>query len=269
MNKRLVLWLCVPMLAWAQPPKPATPYQPQVQHSEVPQPVPLPEVAAPTEVPTTLGLQDALKVAAGHQSSLRVSEALVRGAKGRTRQTSSGLNPHLSLSSTYNEQLINSLAGQGVGAIFAGGGWSHNATLNQLLYDFGHTRDLTDSQEQLERSAQAAYEQAQSDLALQVKQAYFAVLQSQRLVKVQEDSLVNRREHVAEARSRFEAGLGLPSDVTRAEAALSSTLFQLSQAQTQAANNRLQFNLVLGLDPRVPLTLKEEEEPLLVFQNTQ
>ena len=269
--------------AWCDPPAPkpagpaaqaveeplARPYQPQVEHSEMPKAVTLPEVAVPDHVPTTLGLQDALKVAFRYQSSLRVAESQVKGAEGRVRQTSSGLNPRLSLSSNYNEQLINSLSGSAFGNFFSSGGWTHNATLSQLIYDFGHTRNLTRSQEELKKSAEAAYEQAQSDLALQVKQAYFALLLSQHLIKVQEDALVNRREHVAEARSRFDAGLGLPSDVTRAETALSSSMFNLSQAQTAAANTRLQFNLVLGLDPRVPITLREEEEPLLPFKTSE
>ena len=251
--------------AWGQP----KPYQPQVQHSEMPQPVVLPQVSAPAEVPASMGLQDALKVAFRYQSALRVSESQVRGAQGRRRQTSAGLNPRLSLNSTYNEVLINSADASGFGSFLGAGGWSHNATLSQLLFDFGHTRDLTHAQEELEKSAQSGYEQAQSDLALQVKQAYFACLQAQRLIKVQEDALVNRREHVKEARSRFDAGLGLPSDVTRAETALSAALFNLTQAQTTAANNKLQLNLVLGLDPRVPIVLREEQEPLLPFNTPE
>lgn len=261
----LIVWaLSCPL--WAQPP---APYQPQTQQAEVPKPVTLPEVAAPAEVPATMGLREAIAVANKYQTSLRVSESQIRAAEGRRRQTSAGLNPRLNLNSTYNEILINSLAGEGFGNFFAGGGWTHNATLSQLLFDFGHTRDLTRAQEELKKSAEAGYQQAQSDLALQVKQAYYALLQSQRLVKVQEDSLANRREHVAEARSRFDAGLGLPSDVTRAETALSTALFNLSQAQTQAANNRVQFNLVLGLDPRVNVSLREEEEPVIAYQSTQ
>jgi len=262
--KKLAWLLLVTGPLWAKP------YEPQVQHSEVPKPVALPEVKAPAEVPEELGLQDAVKVAFRYQTSLRVSESQVRGAEGRRQQVAAGLNPRLSLSGTYNEQLINTLSGQGgFGNFLAAPGWTMNASLSQLVTDFGHTRDLTRSQAELQKSAQAAYEQAQSNLALQVKQAYFALLQSQRLVKVQEDNVVNRREHVSEARSRFEGGLGLPSDVTRAETALSAALFNLSQVQTQAANNRLQLNLILGLDPRVPLRLREEEEPEPPFKAPQ
>ena len=271
MKKRsFALWVLVLGMqgVWAQPEK-LHPYQPQVQHSELPEPVTLPAVTGPSDVPASVGLQDALRLAKIFQSSLRGSEAGIRAAQGRTRQTGAGLNPRLSLNSTYNEQLINSLGGGGLSGVFSSGGWTHNATLSQLLFDFGHTRDVTDSQRKLTLSARFAYQQAESDLALQVKQTYFAILQSQRLIKVQQDALVNRREHVSEAQARFEAGLGLPSDVTRAETALSSALYDLSQAQTQMATDRVQFNLALGLDPRLPVALIPEEETLLEFQKAE
>lgn len=246
----------------------AEPYKPQTQQVDVPKPVELPVIAVPESVPTSMGLQEAIDTAFRYQSSLKASESQVRAAQGRTRQQASGLNPRLLIQSTYNEQLINSAAG-GLGAVFSSNGWTHNATLSQLLTDFGHTRDLTAAQEHAREANQAAFDQAKSDVALQVKQSYFNLLSSQRLIKVQEDTIVNRREHVAEARSRFNAGLGLASDVTRAETALSSALFQLSQAQTNAANNRLQFNLALGLDPRIHLALREEEEGLVKFESTE
>ena len=262
MKKWLLILGLLPIGGWADP------YTPQTQQAEVPKPVELPSIAVPESVPTTMGLKEAVDTAFRYQSSLRASESQIRAAQGRVRQQASGLNPRLLIQSTYNEQLINSLGG-GLGGVFSANGWNHNATLSQLVTDFGHTRDLTAAQEHSREANQAAYEQAQSDVALQVKQAYFNLLSAQRLIKVQEDSIVNRREHVAEARSRFSAGLGLPSDVTRAETALSASLFQLSQAQTTASNNRLQFNLALGLDPRMKITLREEEEPLLGFKTTE
>jgi len=252
--------LCSPL--WAEP------YVPQTQQAEVPKPTELPSIQIPESVPTEMGLKEAVETAFRYQSSLRVSESQVRAAQGRVRQQASGLNPRLSIQSTYNEQLINSLSG-GLGGVFSANGWTHNATLSQLVTDFGHTRDLTAAQENQQKANQSAYEQAQSDVALQAKQAYFNLLSAQRLIKVQEDNIVNRREHVSEARARFTAGLGLPSDVTRAETALSTALFQLSQAQTNAGNNRLQFNLALGLDPRMKITLRPEEEPLLGFKTTE
>ncbi len=262
MKKWLLLLGLLPMASWADP------YTPQTQQAEVPKPVELPAVAVPESVPTTMGLKEAVDTAMRFQSSLKASESQVRAADGRVRQQASGLNPKLLLQSTYTDQPLVNVAG-GFGAVFANNGWTHNATLSQLLTDFGHTRDLTAAQEHLRDANQAAYEQAQSDVALQVKQAYFNLLSTQRLVKVQEDNIANRREHVAEARARFSGGLGLPSDVTRAETALSAALFQLSQAQTNSGNNLLQFNLALGLDPRAKISLRDEEEPQLAFQTSE
>ena len=259
-------WLLWGILLTAQ--VAAKPYEPKVLHSETPRPVELPSVAAPPEMKEgPLTMSEALRLAFIYQSSLRSAKAQVQVAEGRRDQSGAALNPRLTLSSTYQEVLYNSLASQagGIGGFIAGGGWNHSATLNQLIYDFGYSRNSLRAQEELQRGAQAGYEQAQSDLVLQVKEAYYTLLQSQRLVSVQEENIRNRREHVSQASSRFKAGLGLPSEVTRSEAALSAALFQLSQAQTKAATDKVAFSLVLGLDPRVPLRIAEANESGAVF----
>jgi outer membrane protein len=259
-------WLCLVLLL------PATggsvPYRPKTIQAELPRPVELPVVAAPEGVPASMDLHEALATALVHQPSLQAAESQIRAAEGRVRQQAAGLRPRVLLQSTYNEQVINR-AGGDLGAIFANNGWTHNASLSQLLTDGGHTRDLTAAQEHAREASRAAYEQARADLALQVKQAYFQLLSSQRLVGVQQDNLINRREHVAEARSRLAGGLGLPSDVTRAETALSAALYQLSQAHTRVATDQLQFNLALGLDPRVQVQLRAQEESLPAFSSSQ
>jgi outer membrane protein len=128
---------------------------------------------------------------------------------------------------------------------------------------------LTRSQESLKESAEAAYQQLRVDLVLQIKQAYYSVLQARELVRVQEESLVSRRANVEQARARFQAGLGLPSDVTRAETALSATLFQLSTAQTNFSTRRLELNQFMGLDPRVTFELRDASEVPLDFQTSE
>ena len=267
MKRLLPLWLGL-SLGWSAL---ADPYQPKVQHSDTPKPVVLPTVPPPVEITTpSLGLEEVLKLAFQYQTSLKVAEAQVRGAQGRTEQVASALNPRFTLSSTYNDPLlVNSSLGGSFGNFLVPQGFTHSASLQQLLFDFGHSRDLTRSQESLKESAEAAYQQLQVDLVLQIKQAYYSVLQARELVRVQEESLVSRRTHVEQARARFEAGLGLPSDVTRAETALSANLYQLSTAQTNFSTRRLELNQLMGLDPRVAFELRDESEVPLAFQTSE
>jgi len=261
----LVLSISAPV--WGEP----AGYQPRVQHVEAPRAVQLPTLPPPVEVTSpSLTLQDAIQLAYRYQSNLAVARSQVQQAAGRTDQVAAARNPKLSLSSGYIHQAINrnSFPAE-FGAAFNPNGWTHQATLSQLLFDFGHTRNLVRSAEEARKMAEAALAEYQSDLVLDVKRSYYAILQADRLVLVQENNIQNRRLAVQEARARFAGGLGLPSDVTRAETALATALFNLSQAQTDAAMRRLELNTNLGLDPRVRLTVREENETAPLFESPE
>ena len=247
----------------AQPLEPLKVYQPKVEQSASPVAVPLPP---PREIPvelqpnSSIGIQEALQLAIQYQVSLQQAEQQVEAAAGRTQQAAAGLHPHLTASSTYTTQPYNSNLGS-VGSVVSPSGFQYAASLNQLIFDFGHTHHLTEASEKQEEAYRQAYLQARSDLALQVKQAYYALLQAEQLVKVQQNTLANQQFHAAEARARTKAGVGVPSDVSQAETAVSAAQFTLSQAQTQESQARVSLLLRLGLDPRTPLSIRPEREP--------
>ncbi|HOS44695.1 MAG TPA: TolC family protein, partial [Armatimonadota bacterium] len=112
-----------------------------------------------------------------------------------------------------------------------------------------------------EESARAGFTRAQADLVLLVKQAFYGYAQQQRQVAVQEANLRNRRAHLAQARARVQAGIGLPIDVVRAETAVAEAVLGLNLAQTNAAVARVTLAQLLGLDPRTPLEIAEDAEP--------
>jgi outer membrane protein len=260
--------------------QPVTPYEPKVQQVAPPTQVELPPpLGISTDVPAALTLQDALQQAFRHQQNLRVARSQVLAAQGRTEQVAAARNPRLGIGSTYTDPLFTQFSTSGLGGggtttnttgggqqagftnFLAGGGWTHNVTLNQLLFDFGHTSNQIRASEQTERSLQAAYAQGQANVVRDVKQAYYNLLLAERLVNVQTENLANQRQHVAEAQARFASGLGLPSDVTRAETAVSTALLELTNAQQQVANGRLQLNLTMGIDPRTPVRVIDQSEP--------
>lgn len=268
-----VLLLLLSALAVAQP---LSPYQPKVQEVAPPVQVELPPPpGSSTDAVVPLTLADALQLAFRHQQSLRVSRSQVQAAQGRTEQVASARNPRLGIGSTYTDPLFTQAGGvpatptnttgggaaSGFTGFLAGGGWTHNVTLNQLIFDFGNTQNRIRASEQAERSAQAGYSQSQANVVRDVKQAYYNLLLAERLVAVQLENVANQRQHVSEAQARFQSGLGLPSDVTRAQTLVSTALLELTNAQSQVANNRLQLNLTMGLDPRTPVRVLEETEP--------
>src|SRR5205807_7424565 len=83
-------------------------------------------------------------------------------------------------------------SGVGGGTVTTGGcgvtvaGYQAAGTLRQLLFDFNHTRELVREEVALERVAAANLTRVESDLVLQVKQAFYTDVQDEGLVIVNE-----------------------------------------------------------------------------------
>lgn len=288
----LALLLAAPV--WAQSPSP-TPrvYIPQVREIPVPSPatLPSPTLELPPEALKPLTANEAARIALAYNSDMVVAQANVDAAEGRAQQAWSGLNPHVRLNASYSQSLLaqggSGIAAGGIGGGGGGGGtgstsanasqqnqaaglggavgftssnYSVGGSLNQLLFDFGHTRAEVNRAEQLTEVAAANLTSAQADLVLSVKRAFYQLLQNQRLVAVQESNLTNQQAHLAEAKGRFGTGLGLPADVTRAETAVSQAISTLTQARNDAQLARVALALLMGIDPRTPLSVTDSGE---------
>lgn len=280
----LAALLLAPLPAAAAPaPQPSpspTPYVPKVQQIDVPPPIemPGPTLDVPAAALEPLTAEEAARIALANHTDVVVATSALTAAEGRTQQVRAGLNPRLRLSGSYTDNLLQEIhtsrpttaltgatAGTQAGGAFGGAGgtdsYSAAATASQLLYDFGYTRSLVRQAENLETAAGANLTRVQSDLVLAVKAAFYNYVQTSRMVDVAEQNLANQREHLEQARGRFQAGIGLPADVTRSETAVSQAIFNLTQARNDAANARVTLALAMGIDPRTPVQAAEGGEP--------
>lgn len=235
------------------------PIMPHTAETPLPPAITLPAPTnLPGDVPTTpLTAEEAVQIALHYQPSLTVAGANATAAQGRLQQAKSSLLPSVTVNTGYNNSVV----------VPRNGAYSNQfvtaSTLHQLLYDFNHTRDLVRQSEQLHQSSLANLSRAQSDLVYQVKEAYYTYAQNTRLVSTNESNLRNRHDHLAMAKARVNAGVGLPIDVVRAETAVSEATLSLNVAQNQAAISRVSLAELMGIDPRTPIQVDEEEEPSL------
>ncbi|HZO88326.1 MAG TPA: TolC family protein [Chthonomonadaceae bacterium] len=255
------------------------PIAPNIQTTPLPPPVglPAPPAPPPADVPSRpLTADEAALIALRHQPNVTVARANVAAAQGRTQQVRAGLLPNLSLSAGYTHQ--ETLATEGGSITAAGGGttggttgttgttgafpgYQAAVTVRQLLFDFNHTRDLVRQAQALERTATATLTRVQADLVLQVKQAFYNYVQNVRLVDVNTANVRNRQAQLDLAQARLRAGLGLPSDVVRAQTAVADAIFTLNQAQNSASVARASLALLMGIDPRTPIDVTDTGEP--------
>ena len=117
-------------------------------------------------------------------------------------------------------------------------GFLAEATLRQLIYDFNHTLDLVRQSVELEKAAAQNLTRTQYDTVLDVKQAFYFLVQNLQQVQVDELEVANRQSQLDLARARFNVGLGLPSDIVTAQTAKAEAILALNQARANAEQAR-------------------------------
>lgn len=242
----------------AQPTPPVVPKTVEVQ---LPAPVELPPPDRMPEGITTapIAADEAAAIALFNQPSVTVAGAGIEAAKGRTAQARAGLKPRVGVSAALNTSEVS-----GAPAGSSGGAPSHyqlGAAVEQLIYDYDHTRDLVRQAQEQENVATAALTTVQADLVLGVKQAFYGLLEAQRLVTVAESNVRNQQQHLALAQARLTSGLGLPYDVVRAQTAYTDAVYGLTVSRNRASQARVALVELMGLDPRTPLVPAESVEP--------
>lgn len=268
----------------AAPAETPSPYVPQVKEAQVPPPLELPApLQALPDVPNRpLAANEAVTIALVHQPQIKISVANVEFSKGFLRQESAALLPTVNsvinytgstpfsgsgtsggstgATTTSSSALSGVQVGQ-TGGVSPFSGYQMNVIVSQLVFDFNHTRDLVRQARAQYQSAAIDYTRAQADLALQVKLAFYTYAQNARLVTVNEKNVSVQQQHLTMAKELFQAGTGLPSDVVRAQTAVSDAIFNLTQARANALNSRVNLANIMGIDPRIPINASDEAEP--------
>jgi len=101
------------------------------------------------------------------------------------------------------------------------------------------------------RTAELELERLKEKIALDVTRAYVGVVSAREYLAVAERGLEDAREHVRIAQSRFDAGLGLYSDVLRARVAVYEAERAVVEARRGLDVARRQLGLLLGMDSPV------------------
>jgi len=234
------------------------PIVPKIKETPLPAPVTLPPPPAVSpDVPNRpLTAEEAAAIALHHQPGITIAQASINAAKGRVKQARSGLLPTVHGTAGYTNTALNP-----ADLPVLNNGYQLSASLNQLIFDFNHTRDVVREAQAQQTAAGANLTRAQSDLVLQVKQAFYTYAQNIRLVSVNEANVKAAQSHLALAQARLNTGLGLPADVVRAQTAVADAIFNLNLANNNAANSRVALAELMGIDPRTPVEPADTSEP--------
>ena len=205
-------------------------------------------VLTPYSVPgeTKLTLQNCIDSALKNQPTMRSARANIDAGQGRATQAASPYFPQVSASTGYSE---NRQLGGVLGGESTTKGYTTTLQVNQLIYDFGKTGNAYDAARWGTRSSEQDAERVRQEVVLNVKQAFFALLQAVQLVEVAQKTVEQTESHLNQAQAFFHAGSKPRFDVTRAEVDVNNAKLGLINAKSGVRIRTIALNNAMGVAP--------------------
>ena len=209
-----------------------------------------------------VNLEQCVAIALKYHPNLRASLASVEASKARIEQALANYYPQVSFNTAYTSSTYN---------IFAAGpflvGKTYNWTfydyfaigpsLTQTIYDFGRTPNTVKINRENTKASEQDLVTTKQTVVVNVKQAYFDLIQSHRLLKVAEDTVRQIQEHLDQARAFLRAGTVPEIDVTQAEVDLANAELALIRTRNSLQVAQVTLNNTMGL--RQDLTFPIED----------
>ncbi len=193
-----------------------------------------------------LSLSECIDMALKNQPTLRAAQANIDAGQGRETQAASPYFPQVSASTGYSE---NRQLGGVLGGESTTKGYTTTLQVNQLIYDFGKTGNAYNAARWGTRSSEQDAERVSQEVVLNVKQAFFALLQADQLVEVAQKTVEQTESHLSQAQAFFRAGSKPRFDVTRAEVDVNNAKLSLINAKNSVRIRTIALNNAMGVEP--------------------
>ena len=209
-----------------------------------------------------LSLQDAEKIAVQNHPLVQSAIALASAAKARVTEARSAYYPSVYGSATgVDSENDSRIAAGSLNNPVIYERYANGLTVNQLVTDFGRTRELVKSSDLHSQAEQENVVTTRADILLGVDQAYYAVLRANSVLIVAQET-VKARQLVANQigelqRNQLRSGL----DVSFANVDLAQAKLLLIQAQNDVDAAQAQLSAALGDSSERTFALQEEPLP--------
>ena len=139
-------------------------------------------------------------------------------------------------------------------------------SFSYVLFDFGvRSLQVTTSEYRL-LAANLAHNRALQDVVFLVEQAYYRLLGTDALVRINKQSLKNAETVLEAAQKRRESGLATVADVYRAETLVAQARLNLTRSQGELEKNRGQVAVAVGLPVNRSIAVKPLAVPLRISE---
>jgi outer membrane protein len=206
---------------------------------------------------STLTLQQCLDIAATRQPAIAAAQYVVDASRSRVGEAQSNYYPQISADASYSrikpltgaQRLVSTgLNGTSVSnATSSFNNYTGSVSLNQNIYDFGKTSSQVDISRLNLDASRASLDNTFDQVAFNVKQAYYGVLQAQRNSEVAVETVKQYGQHLQQAKGFYEVGTHPKYDVTTAEVNLSNAKLNLIKAENALKVAKVTLNNVMGV----------------------
>jgi outer membrane protein len=213
--------------------------------------------------PTSLTRQEAERLALANNPRIRISDLIARVQHQAVRERRADELPNLNGDLTAVEANDGSRISSG--SLTASRLLEHagmGVQLNQLITDFGHTRNLVASAKLQEKARQSDAEASKLDIILATDQVFYAVIEAQETLKVATQTVDARQTLTDQVSALTKAKLKSDLDESFAQVNLSQAKLLQLDAQNSLDAAKAAFSAVLGYDKEMNYTLVDDPGPL-------
>ena len=198
-------------------------------------------------VPSTLTLDDALRIAMAHSYRIAEAQERVRAQQYGVTEARAGFLPSVDLRGSFDQTDQNRVpmfSGEQFGSE---SNWSIDLSASNTIYAGGRDAAATRRATLLERAAQFDLETVTKDVVLEVHSRFYAAVLATAQVEVQKQNTQLLDEDLAAERKRLASGSVSDFNVLRAEVALANSRTPLIRAKNEAAIAKEELRRALGL----------------------
>lgn len=204
--------------------------------------------------PLTLDQCIALSLQSNPQ--LLSSHYTVAESEARVREMRAAYFPTLSLISVATR--FSSASAKSSGGIITSNNYNAGLSARYYLFQGFKTVAATDAALFSYDASRYQYESNRQDLVFKVTQAYYKLVEAERLIRVAENSVERARLHLDVANARVKAGVASRSDVLKAEVELSNAGLTLIRAKNGRLTARGSLNILLGRTANSPILVVDD-----------
>jgi outer membrane protein len=209
-----------------------------------------------------LTLEQCTAMALKYHPSLRANQATVEASQARVEQALASYYPQVSFNASYSNATSNLAVSSGQTRL-----GTHNWTfydffsagpsLTMNLYDFGRTVNTVKINRENVKASEEDLTTTKQLVVLNVKQAYFGVLQNLRLIQVAEEVVKQEQQRLEQAQGFYQAGTRPKIDVTNAEVVLANAELSLIRTKNNYQVARVTLNNAMGLRESLSFAIED------------